>query len=263
MTTITPLHAAVAGASAVAAVVLGLGAGYAWGTREGSPRPVALAAATGAPSGTATAVGITVSGTGTVSGTPDSLRLSMGVSVTRPTVTAALDAANGSAAKLQSALRQRGVAEKDLQTSGVSIQPQYAESGGGKAPAISGYAVEESVTAVLRDLKRAGDTITAAAQAGGDATRITSVSLDLTDTGALVTAARGRAFDQAKEKAQQYAKAAGMRLSAVVSITEQVQTPQPLDVSRAAAVPDAAKAVPIAAGSAEVAVTVTVVFGVG
>jgi len=273
MTTITPLRAASAGATAVAVVVLGLGAGYAWGSHSGSTRPdggrtvalpATLAASTGtsggSPAGTA---GITVTGTGTVSGTPDSLRLAMGVSVTQPSATAALDAANAAAAKLQATLRQKGVADKDLQTSGVSIQPQYTDGGSGKAPSISGYEVTESLTATLRNLKTAGDTITAAAQAGGDATRITSVSLDLTDTGPLVTAARGKAFTQAKEKAQQYAQAAGVPLGPVVGISEQVTTPSPVYAADAAGMVPAAKAVPIAAGSQDVAVSVTVVFGLG
>jgi len=278
MTTITPLRAAAAGATAVAVVVLGLGAGYAWGSRSGSGSgrtdggralslPATLAAATGPTgqgngNGSATA-GITVTGTGAVSGTPDSLRLAMGVSVVQPSVTAALDGANAAAAKLQATLRQRGVADKDLQTSGVSIQPQYTDGGTGRPPAVSGYEVSESLTATLRNLRTAGDTITAAAQAGGNATRVTSVSLDLTDTGQLVTAARAKAFTEAKAKAQQYAQAAGVPLGAVASISEQVSGgPSPVyaaDVAGGAA----AKSVPIAAGSQDVGVTVTVVFSLG
>jgi hypothetical protein len=271
MTTITPLRAAAAGATAVAVVVLGLGAGYAWGSHgDGAVagnRTVALAAALAAASGpagtSAGPAGITVTGTGTVSGTPDTLRLAMGVAVTQGSVTAALDGANAAAAKLQASLRQHGVAEKDLQTSGLSIQPQYADGGNGKQPTITGYEVTESLTATLHDLKKAGDAITAAAQAGGDASRVTSVSLDLTDTGALITAARGKAFQQAKEKAEQYAKAAGVGLGGVVSISEQVATPSPMYDMAPSAMAAAGKSVPVAAGSQEVGVTVTVVFGLG
>jgi len=270
MTTITPLRAAAAGATAVAVVVLGLGAGYAWGSRatptsaQGARTvtlPAALAASSPSGGAAAGAAGITVTGTGTVSGTPDSLRLTMGVSVTRGSVTAALDGANAAAGKVQGTLRQHGVAAKDLQTSGVSVQPQYS---GGGTPTISGYQVTESVTATLRNLTTAGDAITAAAQAGGDATRISSVTLDLTDTGPLITAARGKAFAEAKAKAQQYAQAADVPLGTVVSISEQVAGPSPVYAGDMAAggAPEA-RAVPIAAGSQDVAVTVTVVFGLG
>jgi hypothetical protein len=262
MTSSTPLRAAVIAAAALAVAVLGLGVGYLWGGHGGSAlrtitAPAALAASSTAGANS-TSAGITVTGTGTVSGTPDTLRLSMSVSVTQPSVSAALDAANAAASRIQGSLRQHGVADKDLQTSGLSIQPQYA---GGNKPVINGYQVNESLTATLRDLKSAGAAITAAAQAGGDATRVDSVSLDLSDTGPLVTAARGKAFAQAKDKAEQYARAAGVRLGDVVSISEAIATPAPVTYA-AAAVPSASP-VPIATGSQDVGVTVTVVFGIG
>jgi uncharacterized protein YggE len=256
MTTISPLRAAGTAAAVLAMTALGLGGGYAWGrTSDGATlaMPATLAAASTPAAGS---TGITVSGTGSVSGTPDALNLSMGVSVTSPTVTAALQGANAAAEKVQALLKQRGVAAKDIQTSGLSVQPQY---GGGDRPVITGYQVTESLTAVLRDLGKAGDIIGAAAQAGGDATRVDGVSLDLTDTGALLTAARTKAFQQAKDKAEQLARAAGKDLGAVVAISEVPTTPSPLPMY-AAADARAEKAVPIAPGSQEVGVTVTVVF---
>src|SRR5690349_859631 len=142
MTTITPLRAAGTAAAVLALTALGVASGFAWahaGAADGTVRTVALAASptTGStPSG-----GITVSATGTVSGTPDTLRLSMGVSVTSGTVSTALAQANAAAEKVQASLRQHGVAAKDLQTSGLSIQPQY---GSGDRPVITGYSVTES-----------------------------------------------------------------------------------------------------------------------
>jgi uncharacterized protein len=267
MTTITPLRAAGATAAVIAVTALILGTGYLWGDRSGGTArtvmiPAALAASSTAAGAAAPSAGITVTGTGTVSGTPDSLQLSMSVSVTQPSVTAALDGANAAAGRVQGVLRQHAVADKDLQTSGLSIQPQYTDVG--NRPTINGYQVSESLTATLRDLKSAGSVISAAAQAGGDATRVDSVSLDLSDTGSLLTAARGKAFAQAKDKAQQYAKAAGVRLGDVVSVSEAVNSTSPTfsgDVRAAAS--GAAQSVPIAAGSQAVGVTVTAVFGIG
>jgi len=264
MTTISPLRAAVGAVVATLAVgALGLGAGYALsghgdGTTRVSTLPAVLAASTAG--GTAPSSGISVSGTGTVTGTPDTLRLSMSVSTTAATVSAALDSANGAAGAVQAALRQHGVADKDVQTSNLSIQAQY---GGGTKPVITGYQVSESLTATLHDLKGSGATITAAASAGGNATRIDGVSLDLTDTGALITAARTKAFQAAKDKAGQYAKAAGVSLGSVVSISETVNTGGPVPVYGAMDAAPAAKSVPISAGSQDVGVTVTVVFGLG
>jgi uncharacterized protein YggE len=279
MMTITPSRrAAAATAAALAVAGLGLAAGYAWGSggtgRSGAlggggggaghvaVLPAALAAATAGSAGPGGPAGITVSGTGTVSGTPDTLRLAMGVSVTSATVTAALDTASAAAGRVLAALKQHGVADKDLQTSNLSVQAQYAD---GAKPAITGYQVTESLTATLRSLKDAGNAIGTAAQAGGDATRVDGVSLDLTDTGPLVAAARVKAFDQAKDKAKQYAQVAGADRGGVVSISEVVNTTPPL--ADAVAVPAAAaaapRAVPMAPGSEQIGVTVTVVFGLG
>jgi uncharacterized protein YggE len=255
------------------AVLLCLGAGYLWGAHtsdaSGGGRQVATAlvapaaavGATGTGSGTGVAVGagITVTGSGAVRGTPDMLQLAIGVQVQAATVTAALTAADAKASAVQSSLRGHGVDSKDLQTSGLSVQPNYTVSGGRSV--LNGYQVSESLTAGLRDLETAGAAISAAAAAGGDSTRIDSISLDLSDTGTLVSAARDRAFAQAKSKAEQYAKAAGVGLGTVLGIQETVATPaSPAYAARASS--DLA-AVPIAAGSQQVSVDVTVEFAIG
>jgi uncharacterized protein YggE len=118
--------------------------------------------------------------------------------------------------------------------------------------------VSESVSAKLRDLGRAADAISKAVGAGGDAVRVNGISLDLADTGALVSKARDTAFADAKTKAGQYARAAGRSLGDVVSIAESVATPAPIPVPSAAMAKQAD--VPIQPGSQEVSVTVTVVF---
>jgi len=203
--------------------------------------------------------GITVAGTSAVAGTPDTLRLDLSVVATGPSVKAALAKANGSADAVQKSLLGNGVARKDLQTSGLSITPTYTSTRGGTAR-LTGYQVSESVTARLRELSRAGDAIGKAVQAGGNAVRVNGISLDLEDTGLLVSKARDKAFADAKAKAEQYAKAAGRSLGDVESIAENVASPSPIPFSME---PDAAKlssSVPIQPGSQEVSVTVTVVF---
>jgi uncharacterized protein YggE len=183
------------------------------------------------------------------------LRISLTVSATNPNVDTALRGANKSAKAVQGALLKQGVQSKDLQTSGMSIQPNYTSKG---QP--SGYRVDESITASLRDLTKAGATLSAAVAAGGNALRVDGVSVALEDTDALVSGARTAAVDDARAKAEQYAKAAGRTLGGVRSISEVVQqpTPQYLDNRFAAAVP--ASAVPIQPGSQDVAVNVTVVY---
>ncbi len=204
--------------------------------------------------------GITVGSTADVTGTPDTLRLDLSVTATGPSVSSALKKANGSAGAVQKSLLGNGVAKKDLQTSGLNISPTYTSVKGGQ-PRITGYQVSESVTARLRDLSSAGDTIGTAVNAGGDAVRVNGISLDLEDTGALVTKARARAFADARAKAEQYAKAAGRSLGDVESIAENVAAGSPRDVAlMAASRTQGSSSVPIQPGSQAVSVTVTAVF---
>jgi uncharacterized protein YggE len=210
------------------------------------------AGAAGAGAGT-----VTMTGSGSATGTPDTLVLSLSVTSGGTTVSSAFAAANTAMSAVQTSLRGHGVAAKDLSTSNVSLQSRYTAKGMG-----DGYTVNEGLTATLHDIARAGQQISAVVAAGGKLVRVDGVSLDLTDTGALVSKARDSAFADAKSKAQQYARDAGRQLAAVVSITQQAQQPQQRFLNGYGLAESAAAGatVPIAAGSQDVAVQVTVTF---
>jgi uncharacterized protein YggE len=204
--------------------------------------------------------GITVTGTAEVAGKPDTLRLDLSVQTHGATVGKALDAANSLTSRVQSSLTKNGVAAKDIQTSNLQVQPEYSYPTNA-SPVIKGYTVSEGVTATLRNLGKAGNAISAAVNAGGNAVQVNGISLDLEDNGKLLTAARDQAVANAKTKAEQYAKASGRDLGAVVSITETVADPPPVNYDmRAAAKAADSSPVPIQAGSENVGVTVTVVY---
>ena len=144
----------------------------------GSARPSVAAAATAAPFATGTpSTGITVTGNGTVTGTPDTLTVSMSATATGKTIDEALTKANKAQAAVIFALKNQGVAAKDLQTSNFSIQPNYSPKG---LP--SGYVVNEGVTAKIHGLGKAGAILTAAVAAGGDAVRVDNVYVAIDDT---------------------------------------------------------------------------------
>ena len=222
------------------------------------------ASSTQPPATLAIGPGITVGGRATVGGTPDTLRLDLSVAATASSVSEALASANRSAAIVQKSLLDSRVLKKDLQTSGLSIQPEYDYTKQG-LPRLKGYQVSESITAKFRDLGRAGDIIGKVVSAGGNAIRVNGISLDLEDTSALVSSARDKAFANAKAKAKQCARAAGRSLGDVISIAEDVTAPSPIPM----AYPTAALAsrdvasVPIQPGSQDVSVSVTVVFAMG
>jgi uncharacterized protein len=246
-----------AAAGLAAAVALGgaFALGAATGGGGGSP---AYAATPGPAQPSASFPGITVSGLGKVTGVPDVLTVELGVSVTRDDVSGALSAASATLTKVRTALTGGGVATADLQTSDVSVQPDYSYDGGRQT--IDGYRATESLTAKLRDLSKAGGLITAAANAGGDAATVSGVSFDLSDDTTLLNAARDAAFADAKAKAQRYARDAGRKLGPLVRVSETVSggnEPQPV----AGAAKSDAAAVPIDPGTTQLSVSVDVVYG--
>jgi len=198
---------------------------------------------------------ITVTGSGAVTGTPDELQLSLEADTQAASVSAALDSANRAMTAVRDALTAGRVAPADLQTTGMSVQPQYNQQG-----TITGYTASESLTAELRHLATAGQTITDAVDAGGNAVTIDGVSLDLTDQAATLTAdARARAILDARDQAEQYAKAAGTRLGRVLSISTTGGGTAPSPVFPFA--PSASRsAVPISAGTQQITISVVVVY---
>ncbi|MCA1712026.1 MAG: SIMPL domain-containing protein [Actinobacteria bacterium] len=200
--------------------------------------------------------GVVVGGLGKVSGTPDVLRLQLGVEVRRADVSQALRDANAVQARVRKAVRDAGVADKDVQTSEVSLYPAYDSKG---KP--NGYVVSESMTVKLRDLARAGKTIGEAVEAGGNAARVQGVSFALEDNAALLEKARDAAYADARRKAERYAQLAGRPLGQVELVSEQVpEGPQSMPyAARLASAPAAdMAAVPLDAGQSQVSVSVTV-----
>lgn len=202
---------------------------------------------------------ITVTGTGTVTGTPDQLVLSMGVQTNASSVSIALRQANEAASRVIRSLKAGGVRAADIQTSGLSIQPNY--SNGSQVPV--GYGVGEQLTATLRNLAKAGSQIQAAATAGGNATTVSGVSLNLADTGRLLARARAAAVRDAQAKASQFARGLGRSLGPVLSVSDQSQVfPYP-EFNAAARAKAASPSVPVSPGSQQVSIQITVIYAIG
>ena len=220
---------------------------------SGGKAPQHVAVAADVP---ATANGVVVDGTGRTSGTPDVLRVTLGVNVHRSDVSSAMNAASTRQEKVRAALKKSGVADKDLQTSDVSVYPDYDNRG---RP--NGYRVSETLTAKLRDMKKAGRAIADAVAAGGNEAVVQGVSFSLEDNARLLEQARDAAFAEAKAKAERYAQLSGRTLGEVQLVAESTNPiasqPVPYALDRAA-LAAGTKAVPIDAGTSDVSVTVTV-----
>ena len=219
-----------------------------------SPRP-SLAADATKPDHT-----ISVSGTGRVILAPDTADLRLGVSVQRPTVKAArADAAKAMQAVID-ALKKLGIAEADIQTSSITLNPQYDYTNGGNPPRLVGYQFSNSLAVTVRKLDVLGDAIDNALAAG--ATTLDSVQFRVDDETKAEAQARAAAMADAKAKATALASAAGVSIEGVSSISETV-APAPYPVfygAAAGAAVDKAVATPVQAGTNEVTVSVAVVY---
>jgi hypothetical protein len=198
--------------------------------------------------------GVLVSATGEVLGVPDTLRADFGVRTSAATVDEALNLANAAMTQMQDALVDGGVARADLQTSNADIHPTYGRQG-----RITGYAVNEGLTAKLRTTSEAGALISAGIAAGGDAAQLFGVSFEIEDDDELLAAARQQAFADAQAKAELYAAEAGRTLGQVVSVTETIPGHSYAELASGRGdFETMAPAVPIEPGRENVAVTVTV-----
>jgi uncharacterized protein YggE len=208
----------------------------------------------------ATASGIAVSGSGEVFGAPDTLQMSFGVSVLRPTVKQAVADAAALAEQLISTLESSGVVRDDVQTANYSIYPEYDYSSDERK--LVGYRVSNTVTAKIRDIDSAGSVIDAAVVGTGDEIQVSGVSFSIEDDEELISAARDAAWQDARAKAQQLADLAGLELGDAVMISESVAGVSPQPLYRAAFEDSIAQSVetPIEAGQQQVAVTLQVRF---
>lgn len=160
-----------------------------------------------------------MTGTGEATGVPKQMTFHVGIRSSAADVSAALAQANSTARHVLHRLRSEGVNPRDAKTTGLSVRPVYDYSDDGP-PSISGYAASESLSVAVDDLSASGRVLGAAADAGGNAVRISGIKLGIADKDALMKRARQDAVEEATAKAQQYAEATGQELGPVISIRE-------------------------------------------
>jgi uncharacterized protein len=198
-----------------------------------------------APFTTATAQGgqqpppsINVSGEGEVRADPDLAVVTVGVTAVQPTSQGAMNDVNGRLAAVVGAVRALGVESRDIQTSGLSLQPVYRPRGprDDAPPEIEAYRASNNVTITVRNLDRAGPVLDAANANGANV--FGGVSFGLSNVEELRMQALALATANASAKAQAIANGAGVRIVGVLQLSEEgVSVPRPAaqaDVGRAA-----------------------------
>jgi uncharacterized protein len=213
---------------------------------------------------------ITVSGSGTLTLSPDVAHVGLGITASRPTVEAARTEAARVMSAIIAAARAKGVAEKDIRTSGVSLSPQYGPDCSSYAPSgsacakpgtIVGYTMNEQVDVTVRDLGVVGAVVDAATAAG--ATNVNGIAFEVDDPSKAETDARLAAIRAAHDKADAMARAAGVSLGQVISISEtSVPFPNPYAGYAAGKAVDSA-ATPVQPGTQDLEATVTMVYAIG
>jgi uncharacterized protein YggE len=202
--------------------------------------------------------GISVSGTGEVTGTPDTVSVDLGVSVIADTVGEATAEAADKADALINSLTANGVDPDDITTTNYSIYPEYDYRN--DTERLIGYRVTNTVRAKIREVSTAGDVLDAATAAGGDDVRVNGLQFSIEDDAELVEAARDAAWNDALTKAQQLADLSGQTLGAATSITETVSRPPVPIRFEASALAAADTATPIEPGTSAVTISLHVQF---
>jgi uncharacterized protein YggE len=166
---------------------------------------------------------VSATGHGQVEGTPDLLTITVGVQSSGARLQPTLATNNQEAQAVISKLEGDGVLAKDIQTSQLSVNPNYSQPTPNAAPKLVGYQVTDIVTANIHQLDRGGAIIDDAVAAGGNDSQVQSIVYSVENTGPLAAAARAAAVKQAEGEAQSMATAAGVHLGAVVAVNDLAQ----------------------------------------
>jgi uncharacterized protein len=186
---------------------------------------------------------IFVTGTGSVHVPPDQARIRSGVTTRARTVKEASEANSKLMGAITATLLSSGIAQTDIQTSRFSIQPVYAPAQPGVEPKMSGYSVSNQVEVVIRQISQVGDILERLVNAG--ATDVGNVEFINSDRSQRLDQAREAAVADGRRKAELFARAAGVSLGRVISITEEAVNGAPIRLRESSM---SAAAVPIAAG---------------
>ena len=208
---------------------------------------------------------IVVTGEGEVQAAPDMAILDLSVLREAKTAREALTDNNKAMSKVLAAMKEAGIEDRDLQTSGVNIQPTYTypnDKNGLKAPKIIGYNVTNGLTVRVRNLDKVGDLLDKSIDLGVNQSGGLRFVND--DPSKVLMDARKKSMENAMEKAKILTETAGAKLGRVLEITEYVNNGRPMPMARtkmiAMAAEPASDSVPLSAGENSYNVNVTVKF---
>jgi len=205
--------------------------------------------------------GIWVNGHGEVNAAPDIAILQLGISAQRLSVAETQAEAVAAMDKVMTAIKQGGVADKDIQTQYFSIQQVTRWDQDKQQEIVIGYRVTNMVIAKIREIGKTGSIIDSVAEAGGDLTRIDNISFSIDDPSEYHKEARDKAIADAKAKAEQLANLSGVKMGKPTYISESIfypVYPSPVRVAEAAPVP----VTPISPGEMKISLDIQIVYAI-
>lgn len=197
---------------------------------------------------------ITVTGEATVEAVPDMATISLGVTTMGDTAAAAMAANTTALTAVMARLKAAGIDDRDLQTSNLSLNPNWTSDGNGNSK-ISGYMASNQLSVRVRALDSLGGVLDAVISDG--ANTLNGITFDVSAPRPAQDAARKAAVEDAKARAALLVEAAGGKLGKIVSITEGAGFSGPMPMFRTEA---AMSAVPVAAGQIGMTSSVTISF---
>ncbi|MBI1416563.1 MAG: DUF541 domain-containing protein [Limimaricola sp.] len=201
---------------------------------------------------------ISVTGEGQSAAKPDMAAIRLGVSKDAPSASDAVAAMSADMAQVLAALKEAGIADIDLQTSGLSLNERYSRPDENGNTTLVGFTASTDLTVRVRDLDKLGSILDTVVRTG--ANRLNGISFDLQDPGPATDAARRAAVADGIARARLYAAAAGVTLGPLLTLDEAGGgSPTPVMMeARFAAAP-----VPVAAGEVSVSASVQMTFAIG
>ena len=193
---------------------------------------------------------------------PDVATLSTGVVTRAADANAAMRANAEQMDKVMAAIRDAGIAERDTQTTGVNLNPDYRYEEN-KAPVITGYQASNTVSIKVRDLAKLGKVLDALV--AGGANQVNGPSFEIDEPEAVYDEARQAALKKAQARAEMYAKSLGLQVRRIVSISEGggFRPPVPMPMMAMAARGKAEADTAISPGETTLSANLDVVFELG
>lgn len=203
---------------------------------------------------------LSVSASAEASRVPDVATISAGVVTQAVDGNTAMRQNAGQMVKVLAAIKAAGIAEKDVQTSGVNLSPQYRYVEN-EAPRITGYQASNTVNLKVRDITTLGEVLDALAAQGSN--QINGPTFEIDKPEPVYDEARLAALKKAQARADTYARALDLRVRRIVSISEGGGGLRPIPMMAMAKSMDRAESTPVSPGESTLSVSLEVVFELG